>query len=1093
MNKYNPLRASSYIKLPKQIQGKKAVINIENEDECCFAWAVVSALFEPRGHVGRTSSYPNYQRVLNFEGISFPVKLKDIAKFENLNNISINVYGLENTYKGNKYAVEIVGPLYYTNQKRARHINLLLISDNAGNRHYCWIKNISRLVSSQLSKYGHKKHLCDGCLQYFQTEGRLHLHQRNDCNHLLTMMPTTSLRIGKNGKYVQENILKFENHHHQMQVPFVVYADFESILEPIATCEPEPRLSFTIDTHRHIPYSFAYYIKCGFNDSLSKFEIYRGEDCAEVFIRKLEEDVKQIYNNHLKTVTPMLQLTEQEEIDFQNASHCHICEKPFEDGEEKVRDHCHLTGKYRNAAHSNCNLNFKLPNFIPIFFHNLSGYDAHLFVRELCTRGSKIDVIPQTKEKYITFSKYVHVENKIQKGKLRKIFIKLRFVDSYRFMSFSLDTLAGNLENEQCIEIKKFFPDDTQFGYMRQKGVFPYSYVDTLPKLNETHLPSKEDFFDKLNNEPVKEDDYDRAREVWNLFDCKTLGEYSDLYLKVDVLLLADIFENFRKICMKTYKLDPAYYVTTASLSWDSMLRYTGVELELLTDIDMLHFFKKGIRGGICQCTERKHVANNKFLSTFNPEESSNFIMYLDATNLYGYAMSQKLPISDFAWLSEEEIENFDVCSIPDDSPIGYVLEVDVTYPKEIHDAHSDLPFLVENMRPPSAKSKTTKLIVNLFDKSKYIVHYQNLKQALRHGLKMGKMYRVLKFQQSAWMKPYIDLNTDLRNKSKAKSDKSFYKLIVNANFGKCLENVDKRRDIRIVTHWENRGGALGAECLIAKPNFKNIQIFTEDCVAIQMEKLRVVYNKPIYAGFAILDISKIVMYDFYYDFIKKEYGDNASLMYMDTDSLILKISSENFYDEIVTHIERFDTSNYSESNIYGIPRTKSVVGKMKDEFAGVPIYSFYGTGAKAYYVGLGEKEPPLKKAKGIKQSVTKKELHENEYLAVVQNEETIYKKMNCFTSRLHNMYTQLKNKVALSPKDDKRFVIPGKTTTLAWGHKDIILYHTPRENNLNNFVRLLQEIAQADDDLVDNLSEIFQNSQTSDQYLDEIYEQLMK
>ncbi|KAJ8967216.1 hypothetical protein NQ317_001325 [Molorchus minor] len=1031
VNKYSPMRGSSFINLPKFIENKKAVVNIRNSDNCCFAWAVTSALYLPHGRINQPTSYPHFSTVLNMTGIDFPVKLKDISKFEDLNNISINVYGLESRFEDNRLKYEIVGPLRYSQKKLRMHVNLLLIFDECGrdhrcsndcsNVHYCWIKDLSRLVSYQVSATKKKKYFCDGCL-------------RNDCNHIYTTTPSTQPRIDKYGKEVPENILKFENFERQMSVPFVVYADFESVLKPIQTCDGNPNASYTNKTFLHEPYSFAYLVKCSFNESITKFRLYRGVDAAKTFVTSIESDVKDIYNRYLKDIVPMAKLTPEEEQNFLNATTCGICGGLFENNDTKVRDHCHLTGKVRfGAAHSVCNLNYKLPSFIPIIFHNLSGYDSHLFIKEICCHGVKVDVLAQNKEKYISFTKHLYMHDYINsKGEKRQKFLKLRFIDSFKFLSTSLQNLGESLTSERFVETKRFFPNNDEFIIMRHKGVFPYSFVDSLEKLDYPTLPSKEQFYDKLNNVHIADEEYERAKTVWNMFACRSLGEYSDLYLKTDVLLLCDVFENFRRICLDTYKLDPTHYYTAPGLSWDAMLKLTRIELELLTDIDMIHFLKKGIRGGISQCSERKHIANNIFLPNFNPKEPTSYIMYLDATNLYGHSMSQALPTNGFRWLPTDEIANLDVMSVSDDSKVGYILEVDVQYPQELHDLHADLPFLVESIIPPGSKSKLPKLIPNLNNKKQYVVHYRNLKQAIDNGLILTKVHRVLTFSQLPWLKQYIDLNTNMRNKATSKFEKDQYKLMNNAIFGKTMENVDNRRLIKLVTHWESIRRSTGANALIAHPNFKTCSIFSEDFVAIHMGKLKVVYNKPIYLGFSILDLSKTVLYSFLYDIIKKQYGEKASLLYTDTDSLVLKVYTDNFYNYIMDNPDKFDTSNYESRNKFNIPKGVSVLGRMKDEFPADPIISFYGTGAKAYHIQSTGKE--LKKAKGVKKSVIEQQLSIDDYKQIVESGGLIFRKMNSFRSELHDMYTELKNKVALSYHDDKRFMIPNTTKTLPWG-----------------------------------------------------------
>lgn len=1055
--KFSAFAGKSYMELPKVIQKKKAVLNIQNNDDQCFKWCILAALHPIHwsAHPYRVQQYYPFREELIFDGIKFPVSVNQIPLFESLNDISVNVYGLERELANGKINIEVVGPLYFTTSRKARHVNLLLLEDDedVNNTHYCLIRDMSRLMRSQISRREHKKWLCDGCLMFFGTESKLVEHQKFDCNHVRVSLPDSEkIRKDKYGNDVPENLLKFEAFEKKLKTPFVVYADFESLLQTIGTADKIQNFdeSFSFKTHKHVPYSFAYYIKCSFDDSLSKFVPYRGPDAAKVFIESLEKDIQDLYNKHIKIIHP-LSMTDQDEIGFQNSTHCHICEKPFGLGEEKVRDHDHLLtiNNYRGAAHSTCNLNFQIPKFTPIFFHNLSGYDAHLFLKDLASFGSKLDVIAQNKERYITFSKHIHVDTvKDKKGHEQQVFWKLRFLDSFRFMAKSLDKLAQNLHDSQCVEIQKHYPLNNEFQLIRKKGVFPYEYLDSWEKLEDTKLPEKNAFYDSLKREEIKDEDYERACKVWDMFGCRTLGEYSDLYLKSDVLLLSDVFEQFRQVCMRVYLLDPCNHVTAPSLAWNAALKCTGVELELLTDIDMHHFIKKGIRGGVSQCSVRRAVANNKYTPNYDPTKPTSYIAYLDATNLYGWAMQQYLPTGGFRFLTESEQAELDIQTVPDDAEEGFILEVDLFYPEHLHDTHNELPFCPEPLIPPSGK--LPKLIPNLKNKSKYVIHYRNLKQALANGLILTKIHRVLTFRQSPWLRKYIELNTNLRNQATNEFEKDFYKLMNNAVFGKTMENVDKRVDVKLLTHWENIGRKLGANAYVAKPYYKNKSIFSNNFVAIQLNKRHVRYSKPIFVGFSILDVSKTCMYDFYYGHIKQKYGDKALLLYTDTDSLILSIETENFYDDMKNNIDLYDTSNYKPGNMHGIPVTASVLGRMKDEYKGKVPSEMIGTGAKAYMVDVEGKL--TKKAKGVRKCAVK-DLTADDYRDVVDSmgdtltdadgnitvhNGRMFKDMHVFRTQLHEVFTLMTNKVALSYFDDKRFLIPNSYRTLAWGHKDI-------------------------------------------------------
>ena len=297
------------------------------------------------------------------------------------------------------------------------------------------------------------------------------------------------------------------------------------------------------------------------------------------------------------------------------------------------------------------------------------------------------------------------------------------------------------------------------------------------------------------------------------------MGDYHDLYLKSDILLLADVFENFRKTCLQYYKLDPCHYFTSPGLSWDAMLKMTDIKLELMVDIDMFQFIEKGMRGGISYIANRYGKANNKYMKNYDEKVPSKYIMYLDANNLYGWAMSQYLPTGGFKWLSPEQIEKINLGKYRDDSKKGLILEVDLEYPQELHDLHNDYPLgsekvkVTEDMLSNYCKKIANKykistglvhkLIPTLSNKEKYVLHYRNLQLYLDLGLKLKKVHRVLEFNQSPWLKQYIDFNTQKRTHAKNSFEKHFFKLMNNSVFGKTMENIRKRVDVRLVTSKE--------------------------------------------------------------------------------------------------------------------------------------------------------------------------------------------------------------------------------------------------------------------------------------------------
>ena len=433
-----------------------------------------------------------------------------------------------------------------------------------------------------------------------------------------------------------------------------------------------------------------------------------------------------------------------------------------------------------------------------------------------------------------------------------------------------------------------FYNNDlNKFVLLLRKAVYPYEYGDTRERFSEISLPSKEDIYSNLNMEYISDIDYRHANNLFKVFKLEKLGDYHDLDVQSDTLLLADVFNNFRDMCLKEYELDPTHFLSLPGLAWQACLKKTNIELELLTDYDMLLMVEEGIRGGICHSTHQYAKASNKYMKTYNNNEESSYIHYLDANNLYGWAMSKKLPVNGFKWtdniiINEEFIKNYN-----ENDKKGYIFEVDIKYPKKLHDLHSDLPFLPERIEI----NKCKKLVCNLYNKKKYVVHINSLKQALNHGLKLKKIHRIIEFNQEAWLKPYIDMNTELRKLARNDFEKDLFKLMNNSVFGKTMENIRKHRDIKLVTTDKK------VSKLVSEPNYHTINLISEDLSIIEMKKTKVKMNKPIYLGLSILEISKILMYEFWYDYMKPKYNDNVKLCYMDTDSFVMHIKTNDFYN----------------------------------------------------------------------------------------------------------------------------------------------------------------------------------------------------
>ena len=322
--------------------------------------------------------------------------------------------------------------------------------------------------------------------------------------------------------------------------------------------------------------------------------------------------------------------------------------------------------------------------------------------------------------------------------------------------------------------------------------------------------------------------------------------------------------------------------------------------------------------------------------------------------------------------------------------------------------------------------NKCKKLVCYLYNKKKYVAHINTLKQALNHGLKFKKIHRVIEFNQEAWLKPYIDMNTELRKLAKNDFEKNLFKLMNNSVFGKTMENIRKHWDIKLVTTDKKRSK------LVSEPNYHTINLISS---IIEMEKTKVKMNKPIYLGLSILEISKILMYEFWYDYMKPKYNDNVRLCYMDTNSFIMNIRTNDFYKDIANDVEnRFDTSNYEVNRPLPTGKNKKIIGLMKDELGGKIITEFVALRPKTYSF-LTDDGNEDKKAKGTKKCVIKNMIKFNDYKKCLLNDEVMLKPQQRFISNKHDVYTENIKKIALSNNDDKRIVLSNKITSYPYGY----------------------------------------------------------
>ena len=997
--------------LPNVLRNSSSLINPPKGTNC-FAFAIAIAIASRKKNISRNCHL--YEQIVNampdYIKASKNVTLKDIQKFEEEWPVSCNIYAFEK-----KIFPFYVSPFIGS---RKYHVQLFVHKN-----HFYLIKSISALVKKCYKVNRRKCYVCQYCFSYFGSKTNFSTHEKY-CN-----TKGRPIEMPNNDK----KMMFFKNMSHLLTVPFVIYADLESAIRQ----KEETEETKTISKSLHSAISFATISICRENEKFSSQHptLYTGENCIDNFLEHLEDEVNRI-TYILRNTNRKIKMSEEDKKHFKLSKRCHFCLREFSSLNfiQKVRDHSHLSGKYRFALCSICNLTqAKLLPKVIVILHGLCNYDSHFIVQKLNKYPDKLlKVIPRTNEKYLSFSVG-----------------DVTFKDSYQFISESLSQLAINLKNkgeEYFFSLNRHVKDRKKRDLLTQKGVFPYTYITDLEVLEENRLPSKDKFYNDLGKENISDEEYNFAQKIWSTFKCVKLKDYLQVYLLADLLILADVFENFRSNCYEHYELDPLHYYSNAHFTFDAFLRFSGVKLELLTDINMYCFINKGIRGGLSMVGKRLSHANNIHMAQkYDRTKPSKYIMYFDCNNLYGVAMREYLPHSSFKWLKDINVNDMTqkMLNTPDNSDIGYILEVDMEYPEELHDLHSDYPLApekrkisVSQMSPHLREivekqnlkvGKVEKLLGTFYDKKNYIIHYRNFKLYISLGMKVKAIHQVLQFHQKPSLKEYIDFNTNKRGASTNTFDINFYKFLNNALFGKTMERPENKTQVKLVNQPETY------ERCVSKMNFKSSKIINPHLVGIEMGYPTLKINKPLYLGMAIMDLSKCHMFNFHYNVMKKKFSDRLTLLYSDTDSFIYEIYSSNIYEELQDIKEYFDFSNYpKESPLYSV-KNKKIPGFFKDESGSKIIEKFAGLRSKMYSIKMLE-DDELKVAKGVKKAVIKNDLTYEDYEKCLTENIEMEHSFYTLRSKSHQVYTAHQSKKSLSPYDDKRWLI-NNFESIPYGH----------------------------------------------------------
>lgn len=998
------------------------------EEDFCFIYCIAAYfLRQKKVTCNKTNLEKFISQHINYKDFEFPFDIKQVDKFEKQNKhldlcISV-VYGVNDQ----------IYPAYSSKTNGSVEISLYLYSrlengnvetDNRTYSHHFLLINKLDLFLQKIYYNGartirQKSFYCTNCFSRYSSKLGLTAH-RIKC----LKAKGKSVKLAPGYSY-------FENHNKRFKIPILGFFDFESANKRTlckickcykCDCETTAKTKALLE---QVPISYSVVWVDTSHNSLEIIESrsYSGEDAVEDFLNYLGEVNERLIDY---MIAKPMEMSDADFTNYEAATLCHICKNGLNG--DKVRDHDHATGFFLGAAHNKCNLKRRKQRSIPLYAHNFAGYDSHPIMAQLGRDNPflKISILARNSEKYTS----VNLDN-------------FQLMDTMSFMQTSLDNMAQDLVNDihEFSLLHQFEKLNTpeKFVIATRKNVFPYDFIKSARQVrNTTEFPSRDDFYNKLTEEHISEEDYKFAKQVWYTMDFQNFEEYMEFYCMIDVLLLAESFLKFRTSIHRNFKLDCAQYVTLPSLAYDAMLLKTGAKISLDATEDMYHFIRQSIRGGHSFIGQRYCKA----------EIGKDDIAYIDMNNLYGFAQRQLMPVGEYRWsdyLNETNISTFNP-----DLEYGFICEVDLEYPEHLHTDHASFPLapdhvtITRDMLSPYSKEcldtleskskifKDKKLTSTFLPRKNYVCHLKTLQLYINLGMKVTKVHKSLCFKQSDFLSKYVDFCTEQRAMATSTFEKNVYKLMNNSVFGKFLEDKTKHVHVHICTSQER------AKNLASLPHFANFKILGEELIIVQMKKMETIIDKPFMIGFCILELSKYFMYAAYYGPIMKAFKKPTVLM-SDTDSFILHFPSEN-KDVTFAHFAKFmDFSNYpSSSSLYNTKR-KNKLGYFKDEMKGSSsISEFVGLRSKTYALKVVDNNLHTTKdkkiCKGVKRSAVRNNITFEHYKECIDTMSVKTCDMHAIRSKSHKLYIIKQNKVAFSSFDSKRYILSCGIHTVPFG-----------------------------------------------------------
>lgn len=1054
---YILLSGAGYKKLPPCLEGKRGLININAANSYCFHFSVLAGLhsneaisfykrrtgksfekplsrLDRRKALSDSSAYTSFFSLYNFSGLQRPVSIDQIDHFEDNNQtISVNCYGLRH---------KRVTVLRTTKEERDKHVDLLLYNTKKGN-HYLTINDLS----SFLGKRKKKRHIyCRYCLRRFLQTKSLNKHSK--------------FCFGKRKheiSFPKNDFYQFNNFHETLRFPFSMFFDFETL-----SVETD-KISGAGKVEKLEPEMYSVVVVGPQGYKVCK--TYDGPNIICHFLKTVEELADEI-RLYLKQTNIMYKLTDEEKCVLQASTKCSFCQTKYTEKNFRVVHHCHYTGKVLTplGCCSTCNKKARINYLIPALSHAGSKFDHNLIIKGLTKENHKnIKLIPDRHGNFLGF-----IFNK-----------KVKFMDSFLFYPLKLSKLIKSVKigNPDAFEIvfqhfrmlkngdpfyKATGYSDAEIKLLLNKLPFPYELLKDKSCLQLEKLPPIEAFYNSIKGKHIIKESYELVEKIWDIFNVKKFREFFQLYNIMDTLLLACAFQAQRDESFKTFGLDPLHKWSGASYSFSCGMYKSRAKIQYIKDPEMVTMIRSGIRGGPVFLNKRLSVANNERVGNYSESKERTHLLYLDIRSLYpSIFISSPVPISGYEWLSQEELSNLDVLGLPEDNSIGYIFECDLEYSPEFHFFQNDLPMapvkkkvnlhdlskLQELILTGKGNNKSSfsseKLVLNLEDKTEYVTYFKTLKYYLLNGLKLKKLRRGIRFNESPVFREFM---TEILAKRAAATTPAMnlaLKLPASAFYGKTLQSSANYKDLYIC---KTRTQALH---LSSKAEFHDVYEIDNDLSVFIMNRTGNREDSLFIIGFVVLEMAKKKLMEVHYQGILKQFGrDRAQLLYGDTDGGFYEIQDANntFISDMKSLSWLIDYSTLDPTHELYDTRIANQPGVFKVE--ALDILEFVGLSSKLYSYIMPD-ESGIKKAKGVNKPLLKHKITHEDYVNTLKTFIDFKLDMTIITKdKSHQLYCEQVQKVALSALDCKRHLFLDGIHTLALGHWFIKLLNSPADIN---------------------------------------------